>query len=52
MGMRGAWGQPYGMVARVNIGQVIVSIQCKDANVLVIQEALRHAWYKFPGRQM
>ena len=49
--MRGAWGKPYGTVARVNIGQVILSIRCKDANAPVIQEALRRARYKFPGRQ-
>jgi hypothetical protein len=49
--MRGAWGKPYGTVARVNIGQIILSIRCKDANAPVIQEALRRARYKFPGRQ-
>ncbi|KAI6010658.1 ribosomal protein L10e/L16 [Pisolithus orientalis] len=50
-GMRGAWGKPYGTVARVNIGQIILSIRCKDSNAHVIQEALRRARYKFPGRQ-
>ena len=50
-GMRGAWGKPYGTVARVNIGQIILSIRCKDSNAPVIQEALRRARYKFPGRQ-
>ena len=49
--MRGAWGKPYGTVARVNIGQIILSIRCKDASAPVIQEALRRARYKFPGRQ-
>lgn len=49
--MRGAWGKPYGTVARVNIGQVILSIRTKDANAPVIMEALRRARYKFPGRQ-
>jgi hypothetical protein len=49
--MRGAWGKPYGTVARVNIGQVILSIRCKDANAPVVMEALRRARYKFPGRQ-
>ena len=49
--MRGAWGKPYGTVARVNIGQIILSIRCKDSNAHVIQEALRRARYKFPGRQ-
>ncbi|KAK0454118.1 ribosomal protein L10e/L16 [Desarmillaria tabescens] len=38
-------------VARVNIGQIILSIRCKDANAPVIMEALRRARYKFPGRQ-
>jgi large subunit ribosomal protein L10e len=50
--MRGAWGKPYGTVARVNIGQIILSIRCKDAHAPVIQEALRRARYKFPGRQI
>jgi Ribosomal protein L16p/L10e len=49
--MRGAWGKPYGTVARVNIGQIILSIRCKDNNAPVIMEALRRARYKFPGRQ-
>jgi large subunit ribosomal protein L10e len=49
--MRGAWGKPYGTVARVNIGQIILSIRTKDANAAVVQEALRRARYKFPGRQ-
>ena len=51
IGMRGAWGKPYGTVARVNIGQIILSIRCKDQNAAVVQEALRRARYKFPGRQ-
>ena len=50
-GMRGAWGKPYGTVARVNIGQIILSVRCKESNAKVIQEALRRARYKFPGRQ-
>ena len=49
--MRGAWGKPYGTVARVNIGQIILSLRCKDQNAAVVQEALRRARYKFPGRQ-
>ena len=49
--MRGAWGKPYGTVARVNIGQIIMSIRCKEQNAGVIVEALRRARYKFPGRQ-
>lgn len=49
--MRGAWGKPYGKVARVNIGQPLISIRCKDVHKPVIMEALRRARYKFPGRQ-
>ncbi|KAF8629038.1 hypothetical protein AX14_011154 [Amanita brunnescens Koide BX004] len=49
--MRGAWGKPYGTVARVNIGQIIMSIRAKESNSAVIIEALRRARYKFPGRQ-
>ena len=49
--MRGAYGKPYGLVARVNIGQVILSIRTKDANRPVAIEALRRSRYKFAGRQ-
>lgn len=49
--MRGAWGKPYGTVARVDIGQILLSVRCKESNAHVIQEALRRARYKFPGRQ-
>lgn len=38
-------------LARVNIGQSILSIRCKESNAAVTQEALRHAWYKFLARQ-
>ena len=51
MGMRGAWGKPCGTVARVEFGESILSIRCKDFNVPVIQGALRRARYKFSGRQ-
>jgi len=50
-GMRGAFGKPYGTVARVNIGQIIMSVRCKDANKPIVMEAFRRAQYKFPGRQ-
>ena len=30
-GMRGAWGKPNGSVARVNIGQIILSVRTRDA---------------------
>ncbi|TPX73614.1 hypothetical protein CcCBS67573_g05125 [Chytriomyces confervae] len=50
-GMRGAFGKPTGKVARVNIGQVLVSIRTKDSNKDVVYEALRRCKYKFAGRQ-
>ena len=30
-GMRGAWGKPNGTVARVNIGQIILSVRTRDS---------------------
>ncbi|GKT90925.1 60S ribosomal protein l10 [Colletotrichum tofieldiae] len=30
-GMRGAWGKPNGTVARVNIGQIIMSVRTRDS---------------------
>merc|ERR1719192_2823459 len=50
-GMRGAYGKPQGTVARVNIGQPLMSIRCKDAQEPTAIEALRRAKFKFPGRQ-
>merc|ERR1712232_300049 len=50
-GMRGAYGKPYGLCARVDIGQIMISIRCKQNVVPVAAEALRRAMYKFPGRQ-
>jgi large subunit ribosomal protein L10e len=50
-GMRGAYGKPQGLAARVNIGQVMISIRTKDPNKAVVYEALRRCKYKFPGRQ-
>lgn len=49
--MRGAYGKPQGTVARVNIGQVLISIRTRDNNKAIVYEALRRAKYKFPGRQ-
>ena len=49
--MRGAFGKPQGTVARVNIGQVIMSVRTKDGNKAAAIEALRRAKFKFPGRQ-
>lgn len=50
-GMRGAYGKPYGTAARVNIGQVMISVRTRDNNKAVVIEALRRCKYKFPGRQ-
>lgn len=50
-GMRQAFGKPTGLVARVNIGQIIFSIRSKESNLKHVIEALRRCKYKFPGRQ-
>ena len=50
-GMRGAFGKPQGLVARVDIGQILISCRCKNNAVPHVVEALRRARYKFPGRQ-
>lgn len=34
-GMRGAWGKPNGTVARVNIGQIIMSVRTRDSSTLL-----------------
>ncbi|KAB0347637.1 hypothetical protein FD754_012494 [Muntiacus muntjak] len=50
-GMRGAFGKPQGTVARVHIGQAIMSIRTKLQNKEHVIGALRRAKFKFPGRQ-
>lgn len=50
-GMRGAFGKPLGKVARVHIGQEILSIRTKESNRANAIEAFRRAKFKFPGRQ-
>merc|ERR1711990_226496 len=49
-GMRGAFGKTYGTVARVNIGQVLMSVRTKNEKSEIAVEALRRAKFKFPGR--
>lgn len=49
--MRGAFGKPQGTVARVNIGQIMISVRAKDTHSDKVIEALRRAKFKFPGRQ-
>uniref|UniRef100_A0A2K6NJR1 Uncharacterized protein n=1 Tax=Rhinopithecus roxellana TaxID=61622 RepID=A0A2K6NJR1_RHIRO len=46
-----AFGKPQGTVARVHIGQVIMSIRTKLQNKKHVMEALCRAKFKFPGRQ-
>jgi large subunit ribosomal protein L10e len=48
--MRGAFGKPIGKVARVNIGQIVMSVRSKDASQNHVIEAIRRASFKFPGR--
>jgi len=50
-GMRHSYGKPMGRAARVNIGDPIISVRCKDSNATNAETALRRAKYKFPGRQ-
>ncbi|OJJ67009.1 hypothetical protein ASPBRDRAFT_200615 [Aspergillus brasiliensis CBS 101740] len=50
-GMCGAFGKPQGTVARVNIGQIILSVRTRDTNRAAAIETLRRSMYKFPGRQ-
>nr|XP_009603041.3 60S ribosomal protein L10-like [Nicotiana tomentosiformis] len=49
--MRGAFGKPLGTCARISIGQVLLSVRCRDSNSHHAQEALRRAKFKFLGRQ-
>ena len=49
--MRGAFGKPQGTVARVHIGQIIMSVRAKDNHREKVVEALRRAKFKYPGRQ-
>mmetsp|Transcript_17210 Transcript_17210/g.58860 ORF Transcript_17210/g.58860 Transcript_17210/m.58860 type:complete len:231 (+) Transcript_17210:53-745(+) len=50
-GMRGAFGKPQGTTSRVAIGQIIMSVRCKDVNEEKCIEAMRRAKFKFAGRQ-
>merc|ERR1719253_55355 len=49
--MRGAFGRTYGKCARVDIGQVLISVRCREDKCENAIEALRRAKFKFPGRQ-
>merc|ERR1711993_179747 len=50
-GMRGAFGKPQGTVARIHIGQPLMSVRARDAHKDHVIEALRRAKFKYPGRQ-
>merc|ERR1712062_485041 len=50
-GMRGTFGKPQGTVARVNIGQPLMSGRTYDRHKDSVIEALRRTKFKFPGRQ-
>ena len=50
-GMRGAFGKPQGVVCRVKINQILLSVRTREDKGDVASEALRRAKYKFPGRQ-
>merc|ERR1712038_490744 len=51
-GMRHAYGKALCKSARVNIGDILISIRTKPENTEYAEEALRRAKFKFPGRQM
>lgn len=51
-GMRGAFGKPNGLAARVRIGQPLMSIRVKPQHEAVVVAALKRASYKFAGRQV
>ena len=50
--MRGAFGKAQGTVARVHIGQPIMSCRVRDQHQAQVIEALRRSKFKFPGRQL
>lgn len=50
--MRGAYGKPYGLCARVKINQIMMSIRTTLKGEDHACEALRKAKFKFPGRQL
>jgi len=50
-GMRHAFGKPIGLIARVRIGQIFMSIRARKSDLSHCIEALRRAGYKIPGRQ-
>merc|ERR1711916_18576 len=51
-GMRQSYGKAYGTCARVRIGQILMSLRCKENHQHHAHEALRRAKFKFLGRQV
>ena len=49
--MRGAFGKAQGTVARVRIGQPLMSVRSHEKHKAHMIEALRRSKFKFPGRQ-
>ena len=49
--MRGAYGKPEGVCARVKIGQPLISVRTHEKYVENAIEALRRCKFKFAGRQ-
>lgn len=49
--MRGAYGKPQGLVARVDIGDLLISVRVKDQHLDHAVESFRRSKFKFPGRQ-
>lgn len=41
-GMRGAFGKPHGTCARVDIGQILLSIRCKDNHASIVRPLQTH----------
>jgi len=50
-GMRHSYGKPIGVAARVDIGQVLLSVRAKDSAEPHVIEAIRRGKFKFAGRQ-
>mmetsp|Transcript_8154 Transcript_8154/g.9523 ORF Transcript_8154/g.9523 Transcript_8154/m.9523 type:complete len:218 (+) Transcript_8154:76-729(+) len=50
-GMRHSYGKPIGVAARVDIGQILLSVRAKDSHEKYVIEAIRRGKFKFAGRQ-
>jgi ribosomal protein L10.e len=50
-GMRHSYGKPIGVAARVDIGQILLSVRAKDNAEKHVIEAIRRGKFKFAGRQ-